>query len=654
MPASALDRRDPRLLSVLFWTGVAFAPVSALILLVADGNGPLRFAAVLAIVAVVLIGLSIALRAGGGGAVDADELLDEIEQVRRELRGEIVAAAQRGNQALDASQRIEEQVVALRRRLDATAATIAGESADPSAEPAGAGRARVPSPEGYDEAGRSRDVDDVPSGRAGTAREDDEPPVRRPQPAPRYGRSDSAQPGVYGAARPADPDARAAQPVAGHGPRPVVRRTETVHVTTRHTVVDGPDPEVGLYGGGYAGRWSSAPEERPWGGPTTPEPDEAGWAGYAADPHDRSRAEPSPDRWPERPARPEPAWSGRREEHGREEHGWVAGRHDQPGRPDQRNEADWPGQADWPDRSGQPDRHGRIDEPGWAEQRDEPADAGRSDRSWGAPAEPASAGTTGRARPYPAEEPAGRARPYPGGEAAGPGQWSQARAGDRWAEVREDERGREVRAGERRAAAHADASGTAYRVEDRWASVRQGDSWQGPGEPWPGREQAGHWSGEDRAGSWPDTDPARGRHNEPAADPARGRHNEPDADPARGRHDEPAADPARGRHDEPGAGRDRGRHDEGGRTGWGGESWSDRPELPEATPPALPAGGVPVPTEWRQPAQHDARSGERWRAAEPERGRPSRHQRADEERYGYPPRDEVPRAGGARSSDRWR
>ncbi|MDI5941979.1 hypothetical protein QLR68_28385, partial [Micromonospora sp. DH15] len=64
-PVAATDRRDPRLLPVLFWIGVALAPVAALILLVADGNGPLRFAAVLAILAVVLIGLSIALRADG-------------------------------------------------------------------------------------------------------------------------------------------------------------------------------------------------------------------------------------------------------------------------------------------------------------------------------------------------------------------------------------------------------------------------------------------------------------------------------------------------------------------------------------------------------------------------------------------------------------
>ena len=124
-PVAGAEKRAP-LLSVLFWVGVACAPLAALILLVSDGNGPLRFGAVLAMLAVVLIGLSIALRAGdGAAAVGVDELRAELEQLRRELRGEIVAAAQRGNQALDQVQRAEESLNDLRRRLDAAAAGMA-------------------------------------------------------------------------------------------------------------------------------------------------------------------------------------------------------------------------------------------------------------------------------------------------------------------------------------------------------------------------------------------------------------------------------------------------------------------------------------------------------------------------------------------------
>ncbi|MFD0785571.1 hypothetical protein ACFQZ8_16810, partial [Micromonospora azadirachtae] len=115
--------RSRSLLTILFWIGVGLAPVAALILLVADGNGPLRFAAVLAIVAVVLIGLSIALRSDGeSGQERLAEVFDEMDQLRRELRGEIVAAAQRGNQALDQAQRAQEAVAAVHRRLEATGA----------------------------------------------------------------------------------------------------------------------------------------------------------------------------------------------------------------------------------------------------------------------------------------------------------------------------------------------------------------------------------------------------------------------------------------------------------------------------------------------------------------------------------------------------
>jgi hypothetical protein len=65
----------------------------------------------------------------------------------------------------------------------------------------------------------------------------------------------------------------------------------------------------------------------------------------------------------------------------------------------------------------------------------------------------------------------------------------------------------------------------------------------------------------------------------------------------------------------------------------------------EESRPALPSGGVPVPDEWRPPTQ---RSGQpEWRQADPE---PVRH---GDERYGYPPRDEAPRASGTRP-DRWR
>ncbi|NED57342.1 hypothetical protein G3I24_41480, partial [Micromonospora aurantiaca] len=135
MPASVApaDKSTPTLLTVLFWVGVGLAPLAALILLIADGNGSLRFGAVLAILAVVLIGLSIALRPeGGSGGAAAEEMREELAQLRRELRAEIVAAAQRGNQALDQARRAEEVAGAVRHRLDAAAAGLASAPASAS------------------------------------------------------------------------------------------------------------------------------------------------------------------------------------------------------------------------------------------------------------------------------------------------------------------------------------------------------------------------------------------------------------------------------------------------------------------------------------------------------------------------------------------
>ncbi|MET7748532.1 hypothetical protein [Micromonospora sp. NPDC005367] len=535
--------RSRSLLTPLFWIGVGLAPVAALILLVADGNGPLRFAAVLAIVAVVLIGLSIALRSDGeGGQERLAEVFDEMDQLRRELRGEIVAAAQRGNQALDQAQRAQEAVAAVHRRLEATGAALAGAAVGGAAvggaavggaavggaavagaeEPVGSGRARLPvaEPEAEVPAGRVRppreesrpgwadDEEPAPrsvSGRHGTDRPDPEPEWQSPgtygaragSPGERAGaagygrgradsagyggeRAGAAAAGVYGAAsRPGEQDARP-EPPRQTG---VVRHTETVHVTTRHTIVDGgpAEPAGGRYGGGYSGGWSPPADERQWGAPEERGPQERSWSGYA----------------------------------GSDE------------RPRSGDERPWAGTG------------GPRDEAGWDDPRDDSGRAGRRDeRGWSAP-----------------DDQLDRAEPDRPAQVDDTGQyWSQLRAGDRWASVRDDDRGREVRMGERRAEVHADAAGSEYRVADRWAAVRR---------------------------------------------------------------------------DEPHRG-----YDEGRRGGW-----------VEPEERALPAGGVPVPDEWRPPRQRGPVD------AEPERV--GRRARVDEDSYdypprGYPPRDEGPRGGGSR------
>ncbi|MFI7576214.1 hypothetical protein [Micromonospora sp. NPDC049497] len=602
MPAPVVsdDKSHPSLLTTLFWVGVAIAPVAALILLVADGNGPLRFAAVLAILAVVLIGLSIALRADGGPA-GAEELREEIDQLRRELRGEIVATAQRGNHALDQAQRAHEAVGALRRRMDSAAAALV--TAD---EAANAGRARVAAVEPADDpaAGRAH----FPSrGEAWRADREDADEPRAPQPAPRVDRpapvygGDRPAPagtyggeraGVYGGERPAGgtyggtyggsagvpagdrPAAGAAGVYGGWpaehdsqpAPRPlgVVRHTETVHVTTRHTVVDGGAPVGGgTRYGGAAGRWSPTEDRQRAAGetddrsrPAHGKPDDRPWAGqddrpWAGDGERDDRPRAGGDREWTRGEYDDRAWTGedggddRYRRH--DDRPWGASEERVPGDPredHERPEHDWSG--------GQRDHRAPRHDRAGAEQPDERPWAGRvGEQRWDAPVE------------QPDRSDA------PGDDVESGDYWSQLRTGDRWASVREDDRGREVRVGERRAEVHADGTGTEYRVADRWAAVRRDEPRRAQDRPVPGR----------------------------------------------------------------------------GDEGWRG-GWSE----PECRP-ELPAGGVPVPEDWRPPRQREPQ-----RQPEPQWVQePERYGRRQEEHYGYPPRDDVPRAGGrAAPGDRWR
>ncbi|MEV0426976.1 hypothetical protein [Micromonospora sp. NPDC050495] len=677
-PVTPAEKRTP-LLSVLFWVGVGCAPLAALILLVADGNGPLRFGAVLAMLAVVLIGLSIALRADGGvAAVGVDELRDELEQLRRELRAEVVAAAQRGNQALDQVRRTEESVNALRRRLDAAAAGIAaapGRTASPAEEPPG-GRARVPAADGYGGQPAPEPAPEPAAGRRQAAVDDG--PARRAQPGTRYGGdragADRPQAGVYGAPRAPEPDGRS-EP----GPRPVgvVHHTETVHVTTRHTIVDG-GADSGTRYGGYPGRWSAAPEERgfpgaeseerPWSGYRDTGEERAGSGGAWPEPgagrdhrargdqggarDDRDRPGPA-TAWDDRPpagpggsrdgavggpVREHPwaraggaggpgpegdrSWSAARagEDDPRswaaapagpdDDRSWAPGRtaatDDRPaGRAGRRNEIEPSGareEAGWDDR-GWADQHG---EPGWADQRDEAGWAGardgRAEPDWPA------AGRDGRDRPAAGQD--GRHWPAPGRDER---DWTASGRDERdWTASGRDERDR----------------------------AGQGAEWSQPGGT--------GWSSPEPSGRAADDDPDGAYWSELRA----GNRWASVRDDAHGREvqvgERRAAVHADGggtefRVEDRWAAVREPRRDSGG---YGGHpdatsGWSDAGQA------ALPASGVPVPEEWRPPAQ---RSGQpEWRQAEPE---PVRY--AADERYGYPPRDEVPRAGGTRGADRWR
>lgn len=289
VPAVPDDTRNSRLPTALFRVGMACAPVAALVLLIADSNGLLRVAAVLAILAVALIGLSIALRPDGGAQVG--ELRDEIERLRHELHGEITAAAQRGNQALDQTQRTQEAVVALGRRLDAGVAAPADTGGAQRAwapVDVPAGRATVPDIDhrGDQESDWSRAGDPLPrahspggpsvAGTAGIPGAAGAYAAFRPsagaagagdrfagQPgtewgAGTYGGTAGTYGGADGGAWSPEPDGRHAAPLPG-----AVRHTQAVHAP-RHTVVDSGRSHSEAPAGNHDQRWPSDPDTPSW------------------------------------------------------------------------------------------------------------------------------------------------------------------------------------------------------------------------------------------------------------------------------------------------------------------------------------------------------------------------------------------------------
>ncbi|GLL04343.1 hypothetical protein [Dactylosporangium matsuzakiense] len=351
-------KRSTQLLQLLFWGGVGLAPLAALLFLVGSGF-ILQFAAVIGLLAVVLIGLSIALRREGEtvkGEVE-EMMYEEIDTLRENVRADIThAARQTHGQLMERMGVLNETVDALRSQVE------------------------------------------MMRGQLGQL----ERAAAQPPPAP--------------------------SPQAAAAAVPLQRYTETVHVTTKTTVVDPSESRTGtVYGGG------PRPEPR-------------------ADIPQQRR----PDRSERISARPE----------------MRPDAHDEPRRA-QRDER--PRERDWRD---EPRREApRRDEP----RREEP----RRDESWTEQLlrermERAESGEWPQAprrgeRPEPTERRAGgRRRADDDDSVAG------LRQTDRWASVHSDERGgRELRMGERRSAMHADETGTHVSIEDRWASVRQEEYYSG-------------------------------------------------------------------------------------------------------------------------------------------------------------------------------
>ena len=177
----------------------------------------------------------------------------------------------------------------MRRRLDASGA--GPRRCRPRRRAGGAGRARVAAVEPpVDDTPVARNRGDAPAGRArvsgpdarpvGRAEhpDDDEPAYAREAPEPpaaagTYG-GDRPAATAYGSARPREHD----RPEAAHRPGGVVRHTETVHVTTRHTGWTAARPS--RPGATAAGRRSVDPHPRRSGPgaatPTAPSPGRPG------------------------------------------------------------------------------------------------------------------------------------------------------------------------------------------------------------------------------------------------------------------------------------------------------------------------------------------------------------------------------------------
>jgi hypothetical protein len=382
MPASAPPSERPgrQLLTVVFWVGVGLAPLAALLLLVGQSAGALRVAAVLAVFAVVLIGLSITLRRDAETVrIDLEEtLLEEIASLRGDVRNDIATAARATHKAFgEKLQVLHESVQALRLQVDG-------------------GRGHIPPVRGAAEPAQAG------YGRAGYSQQEAPPVVGHaaiPTPPP--------QPPVAGQA-----GGRARVPG-------VVRHTETVQVTTRQTIVDqgdGADASGRVYGGtsygsnGYAasGSYGSNGSHGEWQASAPPAPPPPARSRRAAEPEEESWTEqrlrgagdgrrPRPYERGDTDAGDEGRWSGmgagdrwasvRSDDRGRELHvgerraamhqdemgsemriedRWASVRREEPRRDDYRAESGWGGGGSQ-DRGGQ--QGGGGQDASWSQER---------------------------------------------------------------------------------------------------------------------------------------------------------------------------------------------------------------------------------------------------------------------------------------------
>lgn len=147
-------------LPLMFWGGVAVAPIAALMILFSSGTTGIRIAAVLAVLAVVMIGLAAMLRDSGPMQGELEEVVfSESDALRQDIREDIKAAVRVVHKAANEKLTIAyDELEALRAEVDglhraveaaAQAAATAAEMAKNAAEatrPAVAAVTAAPAP----------------------------------------------------------------------------------------------------------------------------------------------------------------------------------------------------------------------------------------------------------------------------------------------------------------------------------------------------------------------------------------------------------------------------------------------------------------------------------------------------------------------------
>ncbi|GAA2630906.1 hypothetical protein GCM10010399_73660 [Dactylosporangium fulvum] len=599
--------RSAKLLQILFWSGVGLTPLAALLLLIGDGF-VLQVAAVLAVLVVLLIGLSIALRRDNDSVRgEVEELLyEEVDTLRDNIRGDIThAARQTHGQLVERINVLHETVDALRNQVDVMRGQMERAAQHPQ-PPHHTGSASVPQgvlrhTETVQVTTKTMVVDPTDQRRDGT---------------------------VYGA-------------------RPQIPQIPQQRRPDRSERERGDWPEQGSAERG-ARQERGADSSGEWD-------DERGGRGEWADRADRPerghgvRGTGDPAVWAARGGHPdrEPDRGESRGGHGRGE----------PGRAERGERSDRTGRGDRSDlgqRSERISRSERTERPGRTDAAGEESWSGRDDasgeESWTERLIHERMARGDADRPESQSRGGGRRRAYdPDDE----GNVTGVRTTDRWASVHSDERGgRELRMGERRAAVHNDETGTHVRIEDRWATVRHEEFYAGDDRAEESRREGPRRSAarRERERDW-----ASGEHERA------GRHGTADAgtDWAERTARELARDTGRsgGHHArEDGAHWSESSYEEARRDDSGGTRWSEvrreRHGLPGAAA-ALPAAPAEPASRWTPSLANPARDEERVSR----RAGPS----DDDEEYGWNGGRDEPRGRATRqivdfegNDDRWR